>query len=75
MHNYTHFSLSLGSRYYLIKINKKKQRELNLMVKYVTFNHSNMSSNLIALIIMFSVEDVKYYIPIIIRKHKQFLLA
>ena len=25
------------------------KRELNLMVKYVTFNHSNMSSNLIAL--------------------------
>ena len=24
-------------------------RELNLMVKYVTFNHCNMSSNLIAL--------------------------
>lgn len=24
-------------------------RELNLTVKYVTFNHSNMSSNLIAL--------------------------
>ena len=26
------------------------KRELNLMVKYVTFNHCNMSSNLIALI-------------------------
>ena len=26
-------------------------RELNLMVKYVTFNHCNMSSNLIALIL------------------------
>ena len=25
------------------------KRELNLTVKYVTFNHSNMSSNLIAL--------------------------
>ena len=25
------------------------KRELNLMVKYVTFNHCNMSSNLIAL--------------------------
>lgn len=25
-------------------------RELNLMVKYVTFNHCNMSSNLIVLI-------------------------
>ena len=25
------------------------KRELNLMVKYVTFNHCNMSSNLIVL--------------------------
>lgn len=32
-------------------LNNFRKRELNLMAKYVTFNHCNMSSNLIALII------------------------
>ena len=35
------------------------QGELNLMVKYVTFNHCNMSSNLIALIFFLVV----YFTP------------
>ena len=33
--------------------NVKTERELNLTVKYVTFNHYYMSSNLIALITIY----------------------
>lgn len=35
-------------------LRKKNVRELNLTVKYVTFNHSNVSSNLTALKGIFS---------------------
>ena len=39
-------------------------RELNLMVKYVTFNHCNMSSNLIALISIKLLIEGPFYIKI-----------
>lgn len=47
----------------------QKNGELNLMVKYVTFNHCNMSSNLIALMLVynsfiFNYINICYYLNI-----------